>query len=45
VHARVAEDDEHERLWPKAVAMYGGYHGYQKRTGRKIPMVILERRR
>jgi deazaflavin-dependent oxidoreductase (nitroreductase family) len=46
VHARVAEDgDERKRLWNKAVAQYGGYAGYQKRTDRKIPVVVLERRR
>lgn len=41
VRARVATDEERERLWPKAVATYGGYAGYQKRTDRKIPLVIL----
>jgi deazaflavin-dependent oxidoreductase (nitroreductase family) len=44
VRARVATEAEHERLWPKAVATYGGYAGYQKRTDRKIPLVVLERR-
>jgi F420H(2)-dependent quinone reductase len=44
VRARVATDEERERLWPKAVATYGGYAGYQKRTDRKIPLVVLERR-
>jgi F420H(2)-dependent quinone reductase len=44
VRARVATDAERERLWPKAVATYSGYDGYQKRTGRKIPLVVLERR-
>jgi F420H(2)-dependent quinone reductase len=44
VHARVATDEERERLWPKAVKAYGGYADYQKRTDRKIPLVILERR-
>jgi deazaflavin-dependent oxidoreductase (nitroreductase family) len=44
VRARVATDTERERLWPKAVATYGGYAGYQKRTDRKIPLVVLERR-
>jgi deazaflavin-dependent oxidoreductase (nitroreductase family) len=44
VRARVATDEERERLWPKAVASYSGYDGYQKRTGRKIPLVILEPR-
>ncbi|MDQ3934424.1 MAG: nitroreductase family deazaflavin-dependent oxidoreductase [Actinomycetota bacterium] len=45
VHARVADDEERKRLWPKVVAQYGGYEGYQQRTDRKIPLVILERRK
>ena len=44
VRARVANAEEHKRLWPKAVATYSGYDGYQKRTAREIPLVILERR-
>jgi hypothetical protein len=44
VRARVASDEEHERLWPKAVKAYSGYEGYQERTPRKIPLVILEPR-
>ena len=44
VRARVADAEERRRLWPKAVAAYSGYTGYQERTGREIPMVILERR-
>jgi deazaflavin-dependent oxidoreductase (nitroreductase family) len=44
VRARVATDGERERLWPKAVATYSGYAGYQKRTDRKIPLVVLEPR-
>src|SRR3954471_2567867 len=44
VHARVAGPDERARLWPKAVAAYSGYREYQDRTGREIPLVILERR-
>jgi hypothetical protein len=40
----VATAEEHERLWPKAVETYGGYEGYQERTPRKIPLVILEPR-
>jgi deazaflavin-dependent oxidoreductase (nitroreductase family) len=44
VRARVASDEERERLWPKAVANYGGFADYQKRTDRKIPVVVLERR-
>jgi deazaflavin-dependent oxidoreductase (nitroreductase family) len=44
VHARVATPEERERLWPQAVAAYSGYRQYQERTGREIPLVILERR-
>jgi F420H(2)-dependent quinone reductase len=44
VHARVATADEHARLWPVAVQTYGGYRGYQERTDREIPLVILEPR-
>jgi len=44
VHARVANAEERKRLWPKAVEVYDGYEQYQARTGREIPLVILERR-
>jgi F420H(2)-dependent quinone reductase len=44
VRARVAAPTERDRLWPKAVATYPGYQGYQERTQRRIPLVILERR-
>jgi deazaflavin-dependent oxidoreductase (nitroreductase family) len=44
VRARVASPEERERLWPKAVATYSGYRGYQERTERVIPLVILEPR-
>ncbi|MFL5826200.1 MAG: nitroreductase family deazaflavin-dependent oxidoreductase [Thermoleophilaceae bacterium] len=44
VRARVASAEERERLWPMAVEVYGGYRGYQERTEREIPLVILEPR-
>jgi deazaflavin-dependent oxidoreductase (nitroreductase family) len=44
VHARVATKDERPRLWRKAVKAYGGYRGYQERTDREIPLVVLEPR-
>ena len=44
VHARVATADERKRLWPKAVKAYSGYRGYQERTDREIPLVVLEPR-
>jgi len=44
VRARVATPRERARLWPKAVETYSGYAGYQRRTEREIPLVILEPR-
>lgn len=44
VRARVATPQERERLWPMAVATYSGYRGYQERTDREIPLVVLEPR-
>lgn len=44
VRARVADPTERERLWPRAVETYSGYAGYQQRTSREIPLVVLERR-
>jgi deazaflavin-dependent oxidoreductase (nitroreductase family) len=44
VRAHVATAAQHKRLWPKVVDLYGGYQGYQDRTERKIPLVILKRR-
>ncbi len=45
VHARVANPQERERLWPKAVKAYHGYEDYQARSrGREIPLVVLEPR-
>ena len=43
VHARVATAEERRRLWPRVVDTYSGYAEYQDRTGREIPLVILER--
>jgi F420H(2)-dependent quinone reductase len=44
VRAHVASDEERARLWPKAVATYGGYAGYQARAARTIPLVVLSPR-
>jgi deazaflavin-dependent oxidoreductase (nitroreductase family) len=44
VRARVAGDEERKRLWPMAVDVYAGYAGYQERTDREIPVVVLEPR-
>ncbi|HEV7886079.1 MAG TPA: nitroreductase family deazaflavin-dependent oxidoreductase [Acidimicrobiales bacterium] len=42
--ARTATSEEKERLWPVITATYKGYAGYQERTDREIPLVILEAR-
>jgi deazaflavin-dependent oxidoreductase (nitroreductase family) len=45
VRARVATDEERDRLWPKFVAVYPGYDFYERNAkGRKIPIVMLEPR-
>lgn len=45
VHAREATDEEHPRLWAKAVASYKNYEHYLARTPRtRIPIVVLEPR-
>jgi deazaflavin-dependent oxidoreductase (nitroreductase family) len=40
--ARTASPDEKAALWPKIVATYKGYEGYQRNTTRDIPVVICE---
>lgn len=43
VRARVATDEERDRLWPKFVAFYPGYEFFQRHAkDRTIPIVILE---
>ena len=42
VHARTASPAEKAEMWPTIVKAYSGYGGYQKRTDREIPVVILE---
>src|SRR5437016_4568960 len=41
VRATVATPEEKAVLWPKVVAAYQGYEGYQGKTTRDIPVVIL----
>ena len=40
--ARVAEGKEHDRLYGQMGDMSPAFHEYQKKTSRKIPVVILE---
>jgi deazaflavin-dependent oxidoreductase (nitroreductase family) len=45
VHARLATDEERDRLWEKMVEIYPGYNFYERNAkGRKIPVVILDPR-
>jgi deazaflavin-dependent oxidoreductase (nitroreductase family) len=44
MRARQASPDEKAELWPRVVAAYRGYAGYQRRTERDIPVVICEPR-
>ncbi len=45
VRARVATDEERDRLWSRFVAMYPGSEFYQRNAkGRRIPIVVLDPR-
>jgi deazaflavin-dependent oxidoreductase (nitroreductase family) len=41
VVARRASNEERERLWPRLTKMFPDYDAYQRRTERRIPVVIL----
>jgi len=41
-HARIATAEEKARIWPGLAARYKNYAGYQEKTTRDIPLVILE---
>jgi deazaflavin-dependent oxidoreductase (nitroreductase family) len=42
MRARIAGPDERAELWPEVVADHDNYAGYQRRTAREIPLVLLE---
>ena len=42
VRARDAEGEERERLWRQMVDVYASYAEYEKKTTRRIPVVVLE---
>lgn len=42
MHARIASAEERARMWPLIAGKYRNYAGYQKRTDREIPLVLLE---
>jgi F420H(2)-dependent quinone reductase len=43
VVARTAAGEERERLWAAVTERAPGYLGYQRRTSREIPVVVLSR--
>jgi deazaflavin-dependent oxidoreductase (nitroreductase family) len=42
MRARVATAEERARMWPQIARKYRNYAGYQKKTDREIPLVLLE---
>lgn len=42
--ARIVTPEERALLWPRIAEKFANYAGYQKRTEREIPLVVLERR-
>jgi deazaflavin-dependent oxidoreductase (nitroreductase family) len=41
VSAKTADPTERSQLFPRFVQMYKGYAGYQQKTSRQIPLVVL----
>lgn len=39
--AEVADPAERDRIWPLITSKYRNYAGYQKKTSRQIPLVLL----
>lgn len=44
MRARVLDQGERAELWPRVTDAYPQYAGYQRRTDRQIPLVVLEPR-
>jgi deazaflavin-dependent oxidoreductase (nitroreductase family) len=42
MHARVATAEERARIWPLLTAEHKNYAGYQTKTEREIPLVLIE---
>lgn len=40
--ARIATAEERAELWPKVTGKYKNYAGYQSKTDREIPLVLLD---
>ncbi len=41
MRAEIADREERERLWPLITADHRNYAGYQVKTKREIPVVLL----
>ena len=41
MHAHIATAEERARLWPPLIAAHKNYGGYQEKTTREIPLVML----
>lgn len=44
MRARIAKDEEREELWREISSNFKNYAGYQTKTDRVIPLVVLEPR-
>jgi deazaflavin-dependent oxidoreductase (nitroreductase family) len=44
VSARTVAGEERAGLWPRLVEIYANYERDQRRAGRELPVVVLERR-
>lgn len=42
MRAHVATPEERADLWPRVTSAHSNYAGYQRRTEREIPLVVLE---
>ena len=41
MRAETATPEKKQKLWPRACPLYPPYEGYQKKTDREMPVVIL----
>jgi deazaflavin-dependent oxidoreductase (nitroreductase family) len=42
MNAHIANADERAELWPQITSAHANYAGYQRKTDREIPVVVLE---
>jgi deazaflavin-dependent oxidoreductase (nitroreductase family) len=40
--ARIASEQERAEMWPKIITKFRNYGGYQEKTSREIPVILLE---